>query len=168
MKNFETEAHIIQNPKGRERYLRSFGSHSSLTENEWTLVTYGVTTLSAIGDKILRVATKVTEQHAGDVLFDLWQLQEAVASRERFCKVLVFRELGVDGMDAGYIQEEDDDGQIVQQLYAEIDENQKDAPLPGLQFWLLQFTPEHLSTKRLAEVVFHRVDELQKTICLPE
>ena len=68
----------------------------------------------------------------------------------------------------GWALDLDDDGQIVQQLYAEIDENQKDAPLPGLQFWLLQFTPEHLSTKRLAEVVFHRVDELQKTICLPE
>lgn len=167
MKNFETEAHIIQDPKGRECYLRSFGSHSALTQNEWTLVTYGVTTLSVICDKILRVTTKVTERYADYVLFDIWQLQQAVASRERFCKVLVFRELGVDSMDAGYIQEEDN-GQIVQQLYAEIDENQKDAPLPGLQFWLLQFTPEQLSTKRNAEIVFHRVDELQKTIHLPK
>lgn len=94
--------------------------------------------ISYIADKLIRLAAKITEHFAGDILYTIMDLQSAVALGERFDQVLLFREGGVNA-------------------YAPNDENEierQDYISRAAQVWRLTYDPKtrHTELKRVTLV----------------
>lgn len=63
----------------------------------------GTDNVSSIVDKLIRIAAKVTEYYASDVVFYINDLNKAVEERQEMDVVLVFREGGVSMMERSCI-----------------------------------------------------------------
>ena len=51
--------------------------------------------ISSIVDKLIRLTAKITEQYAGDIIYDINTLRNNMANHKAYDKVLFFRESGV-------------------------------------------------------------------------
>ena len=51
--------------------------------------------ISNIVDKLVRLSSKITERFAGDIYYDIKSLYRCVEEREKYDRVLFFRESGV-------------------------------------------------------------------------
>lgn len=51
--------------------------------------------ISNIIDKLIRLSAKITEQYAGDIIYDIETLRNCMANHKEYDKVLFFRESGV-------------------------------------------------------------------------
>lgn len=91
--------------------------------------------VSTLIDRLFRITTKVTESYASDVMLALDALDDARLAGVPFCKLLSFRDRGVDPYDAGF----DSDGT----LFIRIPEGTyiADNGLDGIQYWLLAYAP---------------------------
>ena len=103
--------------------IRPFSAYSTYT------TTAASENVSAIIDRLIRVAAKVTEHYAGDVVYDIQALQEAVQTRRPLDLVLLFRSGGVSTV-------KPEDGVVP-----------RPGPLPrAIQAWRLTHNPENTET----------------------
>ena len=51
--------------------------------------------ISSVIDKLIRLTAKITEQYAGDIIYDIETLRNNMANHKAYDKVLFFRESGV-------------------------------------------------------------------------
>ena len=100
--------------------------------------------ISSVVDRMLRVATKVTESYAGDIVYEINALQTAISKEpgKAFSRLLAFRESGVDQYGLSVNEQT---GSLV--MYPE-----RELPVSGIQFWTLRYLPDNKM------VVFERVD----------
>ena len=62
--------------------------------SDWTY-TSKTENISSITDKLIRLAAKITEHYAGDIIYDIEALECAVEGKQDYDKILFFREDGV-------------------------------------------------------------------------
>lgn len=84
--------------------------------------------VSSVLDKLLRITTKVTEQFASDILYDIRDFCTKLEEHEPYDRILIFRESGV----STYV----------------VEDNAVKYPsfLSGIQVWRLTFDPDKTST----------------------
>ena len=70
--------------------IRNYSSYQQYTY--WTRGT----NISGIIDAMLRVTTKITENYASDIIYEIEKLKDAVEKNKAFHVLLTFRENGVD------------------------------------------------------------------------
>lgn len=68
---------------------------SNYSDNPHEIVMSWSENISNISDRLIRIAAKCTEHYAGDVIYDIRALQDAVDTKFGHDRVLFFREGGV-------------------------------------------------------------------------
>jgi len=90
--------------------------------------------ISRLLDRLLQIASKMTETHTSDILKVIAGLEEAQEWGKPFCTVLAFHDHGIDPLSAGF--------DVLGNLYAYMPDNIPDnVGLRGHQFWLLAYAP---------------------------
>jgi len=92
--------------------------------------------ISPVIDRLLRITTKVTETYASDIVFDIRALEKARRNAEPYCKLLVFRDHGVDTYNAGF------DAKDVLFIHLPKGTQAEYHGLDGIQYWLLAYAPQ--------------------------
>ena len=87
-----------------------------------------ISNISHIIDKLIRVTAKLTESFAGDIIYDIVDLENAVAKGENFDRVLLFRETGVST------------------YHVNNNSVHYGGALSGVQAWRLTHNPEEMTT----------------------
>ena len=96
-------------------------------------ITSGTENISSIVDKMIRLAAKLTEHYASDIVFDIGDLSSAVKEKKPLDHLLCFREDGVKAMDIKTFDVEKYDSLV---FCCNI-----------IQFWRLTHNPETMETK---------------------
>lgn len=55
----------------------------------------GISTISTILDKLIRLTAKLTEDYASDIYYEFCEIERLVKERDSFDKIIIFRENGV-------------------------------------------------------------------------
>lgn len=84
-------------------------------------------------DKMIRLAAKVTEYWAGDIVYDINELTDAIKNKESIDKILFFRENGVTTRETNKLTAEFYDGLL--------------CCFTPIQTWRLTHNPDTMETK---------------------
>jgi len=111
--------------------------------------------ISAIHDRLIRLAAKITENYAGDIFHEMVRLREAlVEGNKEFWVILGFRESGVDALPAPRLaialNEERPQGVWILKGSGRLSGSEYH------QFWSLRHVPA--TTKKAAQTTLVRID----------
>lgn len=135
--------------KGDTLVARELCSHSMY--DQYATAAYKTTNISGVLDRILRVTTKVTERFASDVLYITASMTQAMETKAPFCRLLGFREDGVNSYHAGF----DSEGRAFACISKEY--TRPRIELDVAQFWLLASAPDSENPNSF-NTIFERVD----------
>lgn len=110
--------------------------------------------LTTIIDAMLRVAVKLTDCYAGDIVYTIESLKKVLDAKENYCVLLSFRESGVDEFDAGY----DEFGKP----YVRLLEGNRSVDNDNIQLWLLslEYISDYDVNCRFERVYLSQCDEI--------